>query len=45
VSRTCFLDNDIIHKMVAINLFYEAIDALQVERSEMQVLTSAQSWF
>jgi hypothetical protein len=45
VSRICFLDNDIIHKLVALNLFYDAIDALQVDRSNMQVLPTARYWF
>ncbi len=45
MSRICFLDNDIIHKLVALNLFYAAIDALQVERSNMQVLPTARYWF
>jgi hypothetical protein len=45
VSRICFLDNDIIHKLVALNLFYDAIDALQVERSNLQVLPTAWLWF
>jgi hypothetical protein len=45
VSRICFLDNDIIHKLVALNLFYDAIDALQVDRSNMQVLPTARYVF
>jgi hypothetical protein len=45
VSRVCFLDNDIIHKLVALNLFYDAIDALQVDRSNMQVLPTARYVF
>jgi hypothetical protein len=45
MSRVCFLDNDIIHKLVALNLFYDAIDALQVDRSNMQVLPTARYWF
>jgi hypothetical protein len=45
VSRICFLDNDIIHKLVALNLFYDAIDALQVDRSNMQVLPTARHVF
>jgi hypothetical protein len=45
VSCICFLDNDIIHKLVALNLFYDAIDALQVDRSNMQVLPTARHIF
>lgn len=45
MSCICFLDNDIIHKLVALNLFYEAIDALEVDRSNMQVLPTARYVF
>jgi hypothetical protein len=45
VSCICFLDNDIIHKLVALNLFYDAINALEVDRSNMQVLPTARYWF
>lgn len=45
MSCVLFLDNDIIHKLVALNLFYDAIDALQVDRSNMQVLPTARYWF
>jgi hypothetical protein len=45
VSRACFLDNDIIQKLVALNLFYEAIDCLQVDRTSLRVLPTAPFWF
>jgi hypothetical protein len=45
VSCVCFLDNDIIHKLVALNLFYDAIDALDIDRSNMQVLPTARYVF
>lgn len=45
MNRVGFLDNDIIHKLVAMNLFYPAIDALQIDRSNLQVLPTARYWF
>jgi hypothetical protein len=45
VSCTCFLDNDIIYKLVALNLFDDAIAALDVDRSNIQVLPTARYVF
>ncbi|MBD2327246.1 hypothetical protein [Alkalinema sp. FACHB-956] len=45
MDRVCFLDNDIIHKLVAMSLFYEAIDVLHIERSNLQILPTARYWF
>ena len=45
MSSVCFLDNDIIHKLVALELFDDAIDVLQISRSQLQVLPTAKYWF
>ncbi len=39
------MDNDIIHKLVALELFDDAIDVLQFSRSQLQVLPTAKYWF
>jgi hypothetical protein len=41
----CFLDNDVILKLVACNLFSEAISSLGLEETDLRVLTSAKSVF
>ncbi len=45
MSSVCFLDNDIIHKLLALELFDDAIDVLQISRSQLQVLPTAKYWF
>jgi hypothetical protein len=39
------IDSDIVHKLVALSLFDDAIDALQVDRSNLQVLPTARYVF
>ena len=39
------MDNDIIHKLLALELFDDAIDVLQISRSQLQVLPTAKYWF
>lgn len=41
----CFLDNDIIHKLAACDLFLEAISSLNLEESDLRVLANAHNFF
>ncbi len=45
MSPVCFLDNDIILKLVACNLFSEAIGSLNIDESDLRVLGTAQFVF
>ncbi|MEL6439412.1 MAG: hypothetical protein AAFQ80_09190 [Cyanobacteria bacterium J06621_8] len=45
MSKICFLDNDILVKLVACNLFDEAIETLNVNRPSLIVLPSARYYF
>ena len=45
MSKVCFLDNDILVKLVACNLFNEAIATLNVQQSNLMVLPSARYYF
>lgn len=45
MSRICFLDNDIILKLTACDLFNEAISILNVNRDNIRVLPSARYYF
>jgi hypothetical protein len=41
VTKVCFLDNDIIRKLIAFGLFEEAIAILQITKADLQVLPTA----
>lgn len=45
MSKVCFLDNDILIKLVVCNLFDEAIATLGVHLSDLRVLPSARYYF
>ncbi len=45
MQRVCFLDNDIILKLVACNLFWEAIRSLNLAESDLRVLSDAKYVF
>jgi C4-dicarboxylate transporter len=45
LRRVCFLDNDIILKLVACNLFSEAIRSLNLVESDLRVLSDAKYVF
>ena len=45
MAKVCFLDNDIIHKLVAFQLFDEAIATLEIDRNSLQVLPTAKFFF
>jgi len=45
LAKVCFLDNDITYKLVAFQLFDEAIATLQIEKTELQVLPTAKFFF
>lgn len=45
MSTVCFLDNDIILKLVACNLFYDAIETINVSQSDLRVLARAKFYF
>lgn len=45
MSKVCFLDNDILVKLVACNLFDKAISILDIDRSNLIVLPSARHYF
>lgn len=45
MSRLCFLDNDIILKLTACELFDEAINILNIEEDNIRVLPSARYYF
>lgn len=45
MQRVCFLDNDIILKLVACNLFSEAIRSLNLAESDLRVLSDAKYVF
>lgn len=45
MQRVCFLDNDIILKLVACNLFSEAIRSLNLVESDLRVLSDAKYVF
>lgn len=45
MSSVCFLDNDIIKKLVACNLFDEAIETLNINHANLRVLPSARYYF
>ena len=42
---TCFIDNDVILKLVTCDLFDEAIAAFEIDRSNIHVLESARFSF
>lgn len=41
MAKVCFLDNDIIRKLIAFGLFDEAIALLQITKADLQILPSA----
>lgn len=47
MAKVCFLDNDIIHKLVAFQLFDEAIaiSELQIDKTSLRVLPTAKHFF
>jgi len=47
LAKVCFLDNDIIHKLVAFQLFDEAIaiSELQIDKTSLRVLPTAKHFF
>ena len=45
MAKVCFLDNDIIHKLVAFQLFEEAIAVLQIVKTDLRVLPTARFFF
>jgi hypothetical protein len=45
LAKVCFLDNDITHKLVAFQLFDEAIATLQIDKNSLQVLPTAKFFF
>ncbi|BAZ13532.1 hypothetical protein NIES4071_53710 [Calothrix sp. NIES-4071] len=45
MRRVCFLDNDIILKLVACNLFSEAVRSLNLVESDLRVLSDAKYVF
>jgi len=45
LAKVCFLDNDIIHKLVAFQLFEEAIAVLQIVKTDLRVLPTARFFF
>lgn len=45
MQRVCFLDNDIILKLVACNLFSEALRSLNLAESDLRVLSDAKYVF
>ncbi|RUT03825.1 hypothetical protein DSM106972_047390 [Dulcicalothrix desertica PCC 7102] len=45
MRRVCFLDNDIILKLVACNLFSEALRSLNLVESDLRVLSDAKYVF
>jgi hypothetical protein len=47
LAKVCFLDNDIIHKLVAFQLFDEAIaiSDLQIDKTNLRVLPTAKHFF
>jgi hypothetical protein len=45
LPRVCFLDNDIILKLVACNLFSEAVSSLNLVESDLRVLSDAKYVF
>jgi hypothetical protein len=47
LAKICFLDNDIIHKLVAFQLFDEAIaiSELQIDKANLRVLPTAKHFF
>lgn len=45
MSSVCFLDNDIFLKLVACDLFDEALEILNIKESDLRVLPSARYYF
>ncbi|MFN5396917.1 MAG: hypothetical protein ACK5C4_04785, partial [Pseudanabaena sp.] len=45
MAKVCFLDNDITYKLVAFQLFDEAIATLQIDKNSLQVLPTAKFFF
>ncbi len=45
MAKVCFLDNDIIRKLIAFGLFEEAIAMLQITKVELRVLPTAKFFF
>jgi hypothetical protein len=45
LAKVCFLDNDITYKLVAFQLFDEAIATLQIDKNSLQVLPTAKFFF
>ena len=45
MAKVCFLDNDIIRKLIAFGLFEEAIATLQITKAELRVLSTAKFVF
>lgn len=45
MAKVCFLDNDIIRKLIAFGLFEEAIAILQITKADLRVLPTAKFFF
>lgn len=45
MTKVCLLDNDIIHKLIALQLFDEAISVLQLATTDLRVLPTAKFVF
>ncbi len=45
MAKVCFLDNDIIRKLIAFGLFNEAITLLQITKADLQILPTAKFYF
>lgn len=45
MAKVCFLDNDIIRKLIAFGLFDEAIALLQITKADLRTLTTAKFYF
>ncbi len=45
MAKVCFLDNDIIRKLIAFGLFEEALAILQITKADLRVLTTAKFVF
>ena len=45
MAKVCFLDNDIIRKLIAFGLFNEAIALLQITKADLQILPTAKFYF
>lgn len=45
MAKVCFLDNDIIRKLIAFGLFEEAIALLQITKADLRVLSTTEFVF